>query len=700
VSLLTPLTTALLTTVLLTLATASCVNIPSTTDAGSADVTVGKDFGPATDTSACDKVVCKPGYWCHAGRCILQQSPCKKSSACINDTRCVSGTCMPWGGQLTQHDPTCSVGVRPFATAALKAPVIHCSWTGGNVMMTPVVADLNGDGKPEIIFVNGESSALVAIKGADCSTWFNISAGLASRSQLAVADLSGDKVPEIVGVTHSGKVAVFSAMGAKLAESDQAAKTSPTKYIDGGPAIANIDGKGPPEIVYAGLGLRYDKGKLTTLYNVEVEGGHWGVLSALDDVDLDGVVEVLVGNKILDGLTGKDETPAAAKGFSGGYVAVAQFDTSTPEPEVILISSPGNATGTLRVYHPVSGAVVFGPHTTGTYWGGPPTVADFDADGRPEIAVAGYDAYLLFDPDCDGTPPPAGCAAPGVRWKRKTQDISSGSTGSSVFDFNGDGKPEVIYRDECWLRVYDGVTGKVRFAASAYSGTILDMPVVADLEGDGHADLVLPSTTGLPMVCPTEADLQLLPTPQDKGVHVLQDPQNRWMSSRPLWNQHTYHITNINDDLTVPLVEPYSWKEHNSYRKNVQGTGQDKTIPGPDLTAQAVPAIDPTDGCKTWELRARICNRGVSWVGAGISGAFHLGDPAAGGKLICSGQTKAALRPGRCGVVSCVFKSPPAGKIELWFVADRDDAGASSVEECREGNNALHLPGYSCSGVE
>jgi FG-GAP-like repeat len=692
----------LMTTVLLSLAMTGCAQIPSTAaDSGPAETAQINDFGPAVDASACDKVVCKSGHWCHIGRCILKQAPCKDDGACINDTRCVNGTCLPWGAQLAQQDSTCSVGVKPFAASALKAPVFHCSWTGGNVMMTPVVADLNGDGKPEILFVNGESSALVAIKGSDCSTWFNITAGLASRSQLAVADLTGDKVPEIVGVTHSGKVAVFSATGSKLTESDQAAKTLPTKYIDGGPAIANVDGKGPPEIVYAGLGLRYDKGKLTTLYNVEVEGGHWGVLSALADVDLDGVVEVLVGNKILDGLTGKDETPAPVKGFSGGYVAVAQFDTSTPEPEIVLISSPGNAAGTLRVYHPVSGAVVFGPYSTGTFWGGPPTVADFDGDGRPEVAVAGYDAYLLFDPDCDGSPPPPGCAAPGVRWKRKTQDISSGSTGSSVFDFNGDGKPEVIYRDECWLRVYDGTTGKVRFAASAYSGTILDMPVVADLEGDGHADLVLPTTTGLPMVCPVEADLQLLPTPQDKGVHVLQDPDNRWMSSRPLWNQHTYHVTNINDDLTVPLVEPYSWLGDNSFRKNVQGAGQDKQIPGPDLTAQAVPAVDPTDGCKTWTLQARVCNRGDSWVGAGINGTFYLGPPTTGGgKAICSGQTKAALRPGQCGPVSCLFKSPPAGKIDLWFVADRDGAGTGSVDECREGNNALNLPGYSCSGVE
>jgi hypothetical protein len=58
--------------------------------------------------------------------------------------------------------------------------------------------------------------------------------------------------------------------------------------------------------------------------------------------------------------------------------------------------------------------------------GGPPTVADFDGDGAPEIGVAGGTSYAVYDGD--GT----------VQWSRPTQDISSAITGSSVFDFNGD----------------------------------------------------------------------------------------------------------------------------------------------------------------------------------------------------------------------------------------------------------------------
>ena len=39
-----------------------------------------------------------------------------------------------------------------------------------------------------------------------------------------------------------------------------------------------------------------------------------------------------------------------------------------------------------------------------------------------------------------------------------------------------------------------------------------------------------------------------------------------WTMSRPMWNQHNYHITNVNDDWSVPANEPNSWEVHNTYR--------------------------------------------------------------------------------------------------------------------------------------
>ena len=52
-----------------------------------------------------------------------------------------------------------------------------------------------------------------------------------------------------------------------------------------------------------------------------------------------------------------------------------------------------------------------------------------------------------------------------------------------MFDFEGDGKAEVIYGDECFLWVFDGTTGAVRFAAPHTSFTGTEASLVADVPG-------------------------------------------------------------------------------------------------------------------------------------------------------------------------------------------------------------------------
>ena len=91
-----------------------------------------------------------------------------------------------------------------------------------------------------------------------------------------------------------------------------------------------------------------------------------------------------------------------------------------------------------------------------THGGGAPTVGDFNADGVPDVALAGGVGYAVFDGS-----KLVGNAPNPLLWAKQTHDCSSASTGSSIFDFNGDGQAEVIYSDENFFRIYDGKSGDV-----------------------------------------------------------------------------------------------------------------------------------------------------------------------------------------------------------------------------------------------
>src|SRR5205085_6459019 len=163
-----------------------------------------------------------------------------------------------------------------------------------------------------------------------------------------------------------------------------------------------------------------------------------------------------------------------------GYPAIADLDLDG-DPEVVLVAS-----GMVRVLDGGNGLAWCGVDPTGDMCedddtlrtaaiaipgggrGGPPTIADFDGDGRPEIAAAGGGSYSVYDLARAGEDivQPMGAPAPEpgaiyVRWSQETQDQSSNATGSSVFDFQGDGVAEVVYADECYMRVYSGLDGTI-----------------------------------------------------------------------------------------------------------------------------------------------------------------------------------------------------------------------------------------------
>jgi hypothetical protein len=610
-----------------------------------------------------------------------------------------------------------------FSATAFQPPTDRCHWppagtvpAASDVVMTPLIVDLDGDGQAEIVFAPQNDSGpmrLVAMRSTTCQTLYDVAANLQGFSQLAAGDLDGDKKIEIVGLLSNGiagnghPVAVFDGLtGTKLAQSRDSFQMDGAGFDCSGPTLADLDGDGKSEIVVGGLALRWNKagGTLDTIWNHASNASTWGVMTLANDLDGDGRPEIITGNRILDGRTGMDRTPTVMASLTaGGYPAIGDFNHDGA-PDIVLVQSQ-SMNQHVSVIDVKNNTFLMSPTSIPNGWGGPPTVADFDGDGTPDFGTAGPRNYYVFSLDCLKTPKPAKCrgSLPGVLWQSVTKDVSSGGTASSVFDFNGDGRAEVVYRDECWLRVYNGPDGKTVFARPITSGTALEMPVVADIDNDGHADLVVPSDSiqgnGYCMDQNPERDTGTPHTGATQGVFVLKDPMNRWMPSRSMWNQHTYHITNINDDGSIPATEKPNWTRYNNYRQNVQGTIS-ITVPQPDATSRGTTAPDQTEDCHSqWNLYAQICNRGADVIAANVPGTFYKDDPRKtmpAPTPLCTAYTVGTIAPGSCQDVHCAWTSPPASAVDMWFRADDDGKGARPQTQCKTENDLAFLPGVTC----
>jgi len=413
-----------------------------------------------------------------------------------------------------------------------------------NVLGPPIVAPLtddDGDGVfgsagdiPSIVVVtyaNLESGELRAVSGDGVKELFTVAGqGLQGRSGVAVGDLDGDGEPEIVAHASAGTLKAFSRTGALVwtsaAYPGDIAGGAPTFTF---PAIADLDGDGKAEVIAGRLILNHDgslRGKGALGWGTSV----YGSSSIPVDLDGDGVQEVVVGNAAYR----PNGTTLWSNGQADGFPGIADFD-GDGTPEIVVV---GNGTVRLQA---ADGKVLWSV-VNAAQRGGPPAIADFDGDGKPEIGVAGTTMYRMFDTDGK------------VLWSNPIVDASSAVTGSSVYDFEGDGVADIVYADEQNLYVYAGNDGAVKLKYEAHnSGTALEYPVIADVDNDGQVEIVLGHNT-------TNNN------GPSTGIVVIGDEDQSWRPGRKIWNQHAYSITNINDDGTVPAKVAPNWKSYNNFR--------------------------------------------------------------------------------------------------------------------------------------
>ncbi len=171
------------------------------------------------------------------------------------------------------------------------------------------------------------------------------------------------------------------------------------------------------------------------------------------------------------------------------------------------------------------------------------------------------------------------------------------------------------------------------------------------------------------------------------GVRVYADAQNRWVDSRGIWNQHAYSVTNVNGTGTIPAAAAVqnNWQLPglNNFREQVQGNLT--PLAAADLTVRFLGAS--CDGGSA-TLSASVCDRGAGGVAAGIPVAIG---PPDGGAPGCTSQTASPLGPGACETVSCDWAS--AGLANQTVLLTVDPAGTS--DPC-DGSGHTAQGAFSC----
>jgi hypothetical protein len=497
---------------------------------------------------------------------------------------------------------------------------------------------------------------------------------------VAAGDIDGDGFNEIVGVGIRSGTYAINHDGTLLWESPYPTARDrglyPSISIGGGPSLADLEGDGSVEVV---VGHNVLDGLTGELRWVGPDGTGRGInqflgpLGCVADLDGDGVQEVISG---FTAFRANGDIYWDNPAVFDGQCAVADADPTLPGPEVILVSR-----GNVRMLNGRTGEQVWRrtlEGRTAMAIGGSPTVADFDGDGDVEFGVANGAAFGVYDPSClSGSTP--GCLDQGLLWNdTDTSDGSSSGTGASVFDFNGDGAAEVVYNDEYFFRVYDGATGRALFRHRNSSRTRSENPTIADVDDDGDAEIIFSAN----------AEARFLRTEYwtDPGVEVWGDRRGRWVGARRIWNQHSYHITNVEEDGTIASPETDSWTVLNAYRQNLREDGD--VLATPDLWGGR--GLWECSGRGQATLTVNVQNWGLEVVGAGAMVKLYRGHPNRGGTFVAEARTTRTLEA-EGGSEAISFEVMVSSEPQNWYAIldPPDDEGSGVVEECREDNNEV-----------
>ncbi len=322
-----------------------------------------------------------------------------------------------------------------------------------------------------------------------------------------ISDINGDNLPEII---IANKIVSFLNGAILLQDTIVKGKNSFGTGIPPGSIPSNWDG-GISNSVIADL--------LPTP-GLEIAAGNT-------------IYEVILNNNFSN--IGNQLIPHTAESqVKDGLTSVGDIDGDGLLDVIVVRNQYYEDGGGIYVWNPRTGAMI--ARAPSGESGSVPFVGDIDGDCHPEIGVVFANQLRMYQYD--------GTTNLKIMYTIPTSD-GSGNTGITMFDFNQDGNNELVYRDETTLRIFEGATGKVLVSTPMLSRTGMEHPIIADIDMDGQAEII---TSGY---LPGDND-------EDSRIYCFKSGGAPWAPARSVWNQYGYHVTNVNDDLTIPRYQQNS----------------------------------------------------------------------------------------------------------------------------------------------
>jgi hypothetical protein len=393
------------------------------------------------------------------------------------------------------------------------------------------------------------------------------SVGAHIASSPAIADLDGDGIPEIVvgygsnyDPSHQGGASAFRRDGTLMWSVATAPFSDGTNNwthapVYGTPAIGDVDGDGKLEVVFGSFDHH--------LYLVDAATGTakpgWPVdvldtvysSAALYDIDGDGLPDIIIGTDdyLVNGgclrVLRHDGTSVA-----GFPKCIDQTINSTPvvvdldgdgKPEIIHGTGAFYAPPTYHPTHQVyawhcDGSPVAGwPVAVDGQVGTTPAVADLNGDGKLEVVVTDDNTgpsgtFHVYAFQANGT----------LLWKTQPQDFNGNtlSLGEPVIaDVLGDSHLEVLATTNSEVVVLDRLGNQLTQGGPPYTNQKISFNtpsgltnvVVGDLETD-HADgkIEVVAISGSPFPTPTDVLVDVWNPPMSQGGSTYSDNAPPW----------------------------------------------------------------------------------------------------------------------------------------------------------------------------